>query len=519
MQKDLPRIDRPELIFGFVAPIGADLNSAITKFRQYFEMRDYVVHEIQITGAFKSLEKVVVPALPLKETPKYDRFTTYIKYGNQLRAFFDDNSFLAKTAVFEIARLRNKSTETDKFRNVVYLLKQFKRKEEVDLLREVYGRQFFQVSIYSRRSARIDNLARGFAHSVNRSDINSFRDSAEAIVQLDTEEKSSKNGQSVGKIFHEADFIINSDVATPAIGDQINRFCELLFGSNSISPTKIEYGMLSARAAALRSLDLSRQVGAAIFSENGEVISLGSNEVPKAGGGTYWSDGDFDDREYKRNEDSNDRRKRELLGEIASILIPEKPLEEILANKEIQESQFMDALEYGRIIHAEMSAVIDAARLGRPLKGASMFVTTFPCHMCAKHIVAAGVDNVFFLEPYPKSLAFDLHSDSIRVEGSDRGNYEAFPSVRFEHFWGITPRRYRDMFPRGKRKNEQGDFSPYIENPPIPIIDIRLPTYIRLENVVSKILLRNLTERVGRQEDALTVPMSATHSPDTRPIS
>jgi deoxycytidylate deaminase len=57
----------------------------------------------------------------------------------------------------------------------------------------------------------------------------------------------------------------------------------------------------------------------------------------------------------------------------------------------------MDALEYGRIIHAEMSAICDAARLGRSIKNAVLFTTTFPCHMCAKHIVAAGITKVVFL--------------------------------------------------------------------------------------------------------------------------
>jgi deoxycytidylate deaminase len=48
----------------------------------------------------------------------------------------------------------------------------------------------------------------------------------------------------------------------------------------------MEYGLFLAKAAALRTLDLSRQVGAAIFSDKGEIIALGANEVPKAGGGT-----------------------------------------------------------------------------------------------------------------------------------------------------------------------------------------------------------------------------------------
>ena len=48
-----------------------------------------------------------------------------------------------------------------------------------------------------------------------------------------------------------------------------------------------------------------------------------------------------------------------------------------------------------------------------------MFVTTFPCHYCARHIVSAGIDEVQYIEPYPKSQAIGLHRDSIEPEKVD----------------------------------------------------------------------------------------------------
>ena len=506
MIEDLPAIPNPELVFGFVAPIGADVDAPIAIFTQYFEKRGYQVELIKVTKVFPILKRFIKPNKPLKISPLYNRYKSHIAYGNQLREVFDDNAFLAKTALSRILMRRNRrkpQTDADQYQKTVFIIQQFKRKEEIELLRHIYGRLFFQVSIYSRRSARIDNLARRFAHSADSSDIDSCRKLAEDVVQQDTKEIGSSYGQSVGDTFHDADFIINADIPSPSVDDQINRFCELLFGSNSISPNKFEYGMLAARAAALRSLDLSRQVGAAIFSKDGEVIALGSNEVPKAGGGTYWADEYIDDREYHRELDSNDQRKKELLTEIIKILKPRAKMDEVLKDKRIHNSQFMDALEYGRIVHAEMSAITDAARLGRSTRGAILFATTFPCHMCAKHIVAAGIAKVVFLEPYPKSLAFDLHSDSITVEGTDRGKYEHYPSVLFEHFCGIPPRRYRDMFPRGKRKSENGDFEPYKSDPPQPIIDLRLPIYTRLENVVTRSLAKTLRKKIGQDESVL----------------
>ena len=126
----------------------------------------------------------------------------------------------------------------------------------------------------------------------------------------------------------------------------------------------------------------------------------------------------------------------------------------------------MDALEYGRVVHAELAAICDAARLGRSIDQAILYCTTFPCHVCAKHIVAAGIDRVVFLEPYPKSLVAALHLDSIQIEGGDRGNYQAFNAVKFEHFFGVTPRRYREVFERTKRKDQDGNFLPYKEGTP-----------------------------------------------------
>ncbi|MER9457048.1 deaminase [Mesorhizobium sp. M0478] len=342
------------------------------------------------------------------------------------------------------------------------------------------------MSIYSRRGSRVDFLSRDFAHSKNESGPYRYRDLAEKIIQDDENEVGQAHGQRVAKIFHDADLIINLD-SPQTVKDQVERMCELIFGSNIISPTHMEYGMFLAKAAALRTLDLSRQVGAAIFSKTGEVVSLGSNEVPKATGGTYWCDEAFDDREYVRGVDSNDQRKREILSEIIRVIQPDADIDALLSDPKIEDSQFMDALEYGRIVHAEMSAISVAARLGVAVKGGTLHCTTFPCHMCAKHIIASGIERVVFLEPYPKSLAFDLHADALLVEGGDRGKYRDYPSVIFEHFFGVTPRRYSDLFGRSARKSRgTGRLVQYAgkNGVPTPYIDIKFPFYQALEGEI-----------------------------------
>jgi deoxycytidylate deaminase len=146
----------------------------------------------------------------------------------------------------------------------------------------------------------------------------------------------------------------------------------------------------------------------------------------------------------------------------------------------------MDIIEFGRMIHAEMSAISDAARLGRPTKNAILFCTTFPCHICAKHIVAVGIQRVVYLEPYPKSYAERLHSDSITFEPEERSK------VVFQPFIGISPRRYRDIFEKKGRKNpENGRAKKWFHNEPAPMIEDTSGSYITNENVAA-VLLRGL---------------------------
>lgn len=484
----IPRIKQPELFFGFVAPVGVDLRGCIEGLKSSLSSMGYDVYELKVTDIFDGLSKQIEPNKKLTLAPEASRYESYIEYGNQLRSVFKDDAALAVLTVARLIRLRQAKTahrqdgEQPKYEKMAFILHQFKRKEEVDFLRSLYGKQFFQISVYSRRGARVDYLSGKFANTANSANRNEFRSPAESIVQRDYNEASNNHGQKLVKIFHDGDFIINIDLGQNSISSQIERCIKLLFGSNKISPTKLEYAMFVAKAAALRTLDLSRQVGAAIFSEDGEIISMGSNEVPKARGGTYWCDDPVDDREYVRGEDSNERRKNEILREILSIV----GKLDMIDDKDIQDSQFMDALEYGRIIHAEMSAIVDAARLGRATKNANLYCTTFPCHMCAKHIVGAGIDKVYFLEPYPKSLVGDLHNDSICVEGNDRGYYTDHPSVVFEHFYGVSPRRYRELFERGTRKIKGGRFQEYNSESPLPIpnLNVNQPRYERFESFV-----------------------------------
>jgi len=53
-----------------------------------------------------------------------------------------------------------------------------------------------------------------------------------------------------------------------------------------------------------------------------------------------------------------------------------------------------------RTIHAEVNALAQAARHGTPTEGATCFVTLSPCYNCAKLLVAGGVEEIVYRDPY-----------------------------------------------------------------------------------------------------------------------
>jgi dCMP deaminase len=58
-----------------------------------------------------------------------------------------------------------------------------------------------------------------------------------------------------------------------------------------------------------------------------------------------------------------------------------------------------------RTVHAEMNALIQAARRGHGVEGASAYITNMPCTTCAKSLITAGVKRVIIFSDYHDTLA------------------------------------------------------------------------------------------------------------------
>lgn len=496
--EELPYSKEPELVFALVGPIGVDLEYVTEVLSDSLDKVGYEARTIRITDLMREVDV----GLPLDASAYIDSVRQRISYANKVREVLNRNDALAILAVSAIRQFRaeQNGNEEEPLPKQAYIIRQLKRPEEVKLLRSVYGRQFIQISVHAPQDYRIRRItiketqaSRGLIKNVDADT------AAHALVKQDDIESDDGHGQNVRDAFPLADVFIEGPDKV-SCKETIDRFVDALFGDNTASPTHDEYGMYMAKSASLRSSALTRQVGAAIFRKTGEIISLGCNEVPKAGGGTYWSGDKPDGRDFVEGLDPNDQKKRELLVDLMDRLcagghLSERlqeindagKISEIIMQDEgascVKDSRMMDLLEFGRDIHAEMSAISDAARKGMAVEGATLYCTTFPCHICAKHIVASGILRVVYIEPYPKSYAEELHSDSIQIEGNGSDG-----KVGFQRFIGISPFRYRELFEKGKRKYSSGSAQKWNRGEMRPMIEVIYPSYSKSETYAVKLL-------------------------------
>jgi cytidine deaminase len=492
-----PLIEHPELVFGLAGPLGVDLDALSDSLTQSLRSVGYHAVSIKLTD---EMQAYTADTTPSASSAYHHMIAAKMDYATALCRKYGGPATMALIAIDAIQRRRGELTGSIKKtpkEATAYIVRQLKRPDEITRLRRVYGKQFVLVSAYTAVEERFNRVFERIQRSIStRATTAEVKFETNKILDRDADEDD-VNGQHIRDTFHLADVFVDGNTRQD-MDRTLDRFIKGFFGKTDVTPTKDEYGMYAAKSASLRSADLSRQVGAAIFSDAGEVITQGCNEVPKAFGGTYWDQEQPDFRDVKLGYDPNETLKKQLLKDVVERLhdagmLSDKaqslgPVDAIVAaltakkkdalgvtKGPLADAAMMDLTEYGRIVHAEMCAICDAARLGRSVKGGTLFCTTFPCHNCTKHIIASGIRRVVYIEPYPKSRAQELHGHEVSLES------ESLDKVSFVPFIGISPFRYRDIFQKGRRKNSDGTAASWVKGSPSPMLDAGLGTYLDTE--------------------------------------
>jgi deoxycytidylate deaminase len=443
-----------ELIISLCGFIGTDIHKVGKRLKHILENKfEYNADIIELSGYIKEKANEA-KGIDKNSLSYFEYVRKLIDGGNSLRREYG-NSILAELAVQKIAfdRLKNKDKEeTYQSRRQCYIIDSIKNVDELELIKIVYRDIHYAIGAFSSMDIRRQNL-KGKNMTEIQIDNLMDRDSGEELAY----------GQMVRDTFTQSDFFLRLDsYSMEELDSRLERFLHLVFSTKVITPTVEETAMYQASSAAGNSACLSRQVGAALTDSKGEILSIGWNDVPKANGGLYQTD--FSDPLSKRDNRCfnigsgcwNDKEKNLISQALVNILIEEKLVSEEKRSEafdKIRDSKIKGLVEFSRAIHAEMHAIISGClNSGQKVIGGMLFITTYPCHNCARHIIVAGIKKVYYIEPYRKSLTIKLHSDAITEDETDQDK------VTILMYDGISPSRYLQLFKmyHHKRKENSG---------------------------------------------------------------
>lgn len=471
----MPETDvAPDLVVGLVTPVGVRGSLIVTELRHAFAQVGYQVVEIHLSELIEDLAAKV--KIDFADAPtRHDRL---MSMGTELRIRSDVGAI---AALLSIRAMMVKREEMDDDRDpCAFVLRSLKHDEEVKLLREVYGSRFILIGATAQRSVRLESLRRVLRDEDHLAD-HEAEAKAALLINRDEDEPDLRLGQQVRRVFPMADVFLKVPEDGAGVRHALERAVRLIFSHPFETPSVGEVAMFHAYAASLRSAALGRQVGCAIVDDDGEVIVTGTNEVPKSGGGQYWSGDNPDARDFVRGIEASDNYNTALVREVLAALQdaewlaaphadtdPDVLVQQAVDNHgPLHSAKVLDLLEFGRIIHAEMAALMTAARRGVSVRKGALYTTTFPCHECARLIVAAGIGRVVYREPYAKSRVGELYSDSIAIEGAPNDL-----RVVFDTFEGVAPRLFQRVFEAGPRKDKAtGAVLDWVGNEALPRLE------------------------------------------------
>lgn len=434
-----------EVVIGLVGAIGTNLELVSTAISEKLSGVGYSAEEVRLSSLMK------VDAAQISSKGYYE---AAMDRGDALREKYRSGDLVAALAVVEMMTRR---AGADRERRHAFVLRSLKHPEEIELLRSTYRSRFVAVGVYESKEERGRHL-----NGLLEDEDPGAKDRPGRVAHLiDRDEVDTNNpfGQNVRDAFAASDYFLTMG---PSLDDEVRRMIGLLFGEPFLTPTRDEVGMFVAYAASLRSADPGRQVGAVIATPEGELLAAGSNEVPRAGGGEYWVGDEADGRDFKIGHDHNKRQTRRSVREFIDALGLDNLLSDELMkmssedrvkrifdspSADLRGTRIMSLIEFGRIVHAEMSAISQAARSTISVKGATIFTTAFPCHMCMRLIIASGIARIVYVDPYPKSLAMDMYADSV-AHGEEDG------LVAVEAFRGASWSIYPKVFSATNRKRK-----------------------------------------------------------------
>lgn len=197
----------PELIFGLVGPIGVDLDFVTEELCSELHKLNYRPHKIRLSDTMKAFDV----GIEIDSSSFLKYYDTQISFANKFREKCGSAAAMAGLAIREIRKIRSSlGGEEVALLGNAFIIRQFKRPEEIELLRKLYGRKFVLISAYLDEESRKRELINKI-QNFNYEKISDHQAEIDAIklIQRDQNEETENLGQRVSDIFHLGDVFIH----------------------------------------------------------------------------------------------------------------------------------------------------------------------------------------------------------------------------------------------------------------------------------------------------------------------
>ena len=321
-------------------------------------------------------------------------------YGNAVRK--NDAATLAKLADKEFI-------EPNKDENIV--IDSIRNPEEIRYFRDKYP-EFILVGVFADYDVRWNRVKESY---------NDSKDQFDRDEQKDKGSDEPSYGQRISDCFFESDLIIsnnkeiNASAKNEAYYDMqrtIEGYLIALKDPANSNPRLEETLMAAAYISGRRSKCVKRKVGAVIADKYSRIISTGFNGVPRG----------LTECKSLHGSCYRDIQREKVSKRICDQLSVKDEGHGVSAVK-----SNVKLLELCRALHGEESAILNLVGRSVDLSGSTIYVTTFPCNLCANKIVQVGISKVVYFEPYPVEEAKKtLKEAHVKVEPFEGVTFRAF---------------------------------------------------------------------------------------------
>lgn len=321
------------------------------------------------------------------------------EYGNELR----------KNDPSKLAKLVDKIILENKEYNIV--IESIRNPAEIGFFRNKYP-EFILIGVFADYDVRWKRVKSNYSDSKDKFDADERKD--KGVLEP-------TYGQRISDCFFESDLIIlnNEDFLCNDDNEKysnmklkIDAYLKALKDPTNSNPTLKETLMAAAYTSGRRSKCYKRKVGAIIADKYDRIISSGFNGVPIG----------LAECKSKYGKCYRDMKREKVGNQICKELNIDNPNAINVIKKNVK------LLEHCRVLHGEESAILNLVGRSVDLESSTMYVTTFPCNLCANKIVQAGIKNVVYFEPYPVEEAKEIFKEAVVYT-------EPFEGVTFRAFF------------------------------------------------------------------------------------